>query len=123
MKLILTGSSLPATQLSAYIPGLNVLPAGEVLPAAKRCAKDVAEKSGPVIALAKQAILAGTCLPSQVRPNGDKWQVLTKGIAESGLDGGFAIERGLYYSSFDLQDKSEGISAFLEKRKPEWKHR
>ncbi|ERF68473.1 hypothetical protein EPUS_03791 [Endocarpon pusillum Z07020] len=100
MKLILTGSSLPATQFSAYIPGLHVLPAAEVLPAAKQCAKDIAEKSGPVVALAKQAILA----------------------AESGLDSGFAIERGLYYSSFDLQDKSEGISAFLEKRKPEWTH-
>lgn len=122
MKLILTGSSLPATQLSAYIPGLHVLPAAEVLPAAKQCAKDIAEKSGPVVALAKQAILAGKCLPSQVRLNTDKWQVLTREIAESGLDSGFAIERGLYYSSFDLQDKDEGISAFLGKRKPEWTH-
>ena len=64
MKLILTGSSLPATQFSAYIPGLHVLPAGEVLSAAIHCAKDIAEKSGPVIALAKQAILAGTFSPS-----------------------------------------------------------
>lgn len=64
MKLILTGSSVPATQFSAYIPGLHVLPAAEVLPAAKQCAKDIAGKSRPVIALAKQAILAGTCLPS-----------------------------------------------------------
>ncbi|KAG8532503.1 uncharacterized protein KY384_002380 [Bacidia gigantensis] len=64
------------------------------------CAKEVAEKSGPVVTLAKQAILA----------------------ADAGLESGFAIERGLYYSSFDLRDKTEGISAFLEKRKPEWTH-
>ena len=49
-------------------------------------------------------------------------RLLTKKIADSGLDSGFAVERGLYYSSFDLKDKNEGISAFLEKRKPEWIH-
>lgn len=46
------------------MPGLHVLPAVEVLPAAKQCAKDIADKSGPVVALAKQAILAGKYLPS-----------------------------------------------------------
>ena len=51
------------------------------------------------------------------------WHALTFQTAESGLDSGFEIERGLYYSSFDLQDKKEGISAFLEKRKPEWSHK
>ena len=40
--------------------------------------------------------------------------------AEGGSQKGLAVERALYYSGFDLQDKSEGISAFLTKRKPEW---
>ena len=60
MKMIFTGSSLPASQLVAYIPGLYVLPGAETLPAARQCARDIAEKSAPVVALAKQAILAGT---------------------------------------------------------------
>ena len=60
MKLILTGSPLPADQVAHYIPGLQVLPAIQVLAAAQQCAKEIAEKSGPVTALAKQAILAGT---------------------------------------------------------------
>ena len=59
MKMVLTGSSLPASQLATHIPGLNVLPTAEVLPAAKKCATNIAQKSGPVIAAAKQAILAG----------------------------------------------------------------
>ena len=63
MKLVLTGSSLSAAQFSAHVPGLNILPAAEVLPAARQCAKEIAEKSAPVIALAKQAILAGTYSP------------------------------------------------------------
>lgn len=39
--------------------------------------------------------------------------MLTNVVAESGLEGGLAIERGLYYSSFDLQDKNEGINSTL----------
>ena len=64
MKLILTGSTLPATQFAACVPGLHVLPAAEVLPAAKQCAKEIAEKSGSIVTLAKQAILASTYSPS-----------------------------------------------------------
>lgn len=60
--MILTGSSLTATQLAGNLPGLEVLPADKVLAAAKDCAKDIAQKSAPVIALAKQAILAGKIL-------------------------------------------------------------
>lgn len=59
MKMILTGILLPARELSKYMPGLNVVPASEVLLAATQCAKDIANKSTPIIALAKQAILAG----------------------------------------------------------------
>ena len=104
-----------------YMPGLHVLPTAEVLPAAKQCAKEIAEKSRPVVALAKQAILAGTSFPLRNQALDESEALLTK-TAESGLDSGFEVERGLYYSSFDLQDKHEGTSAFLEKRKPEWAH-
>ena len=59
MKLILTGSSLSAVDVAAFIPGLQVVPILEVRPAAIQCARIIADKSGPVVALAKQAILAG----------------------------------------------------------------
>lgn len=118
MKLILTGSSLPATDLSAYIPGLQVVPPQDVLLAAKQCAKDIAKKSGPVVRLAKQAIVAGMSFPGKT----NEQEALTVPIAEKGLDDGFMVERDLYYSSFDLKDKDEGIDAFLEKRKPAWTH-
>jgi enoyl-CoA hydratase len=39
-------------------------------------------------------------------------KALTKGLAE---------ERQTFYDLFDTNDQSEGINAFLEKRKPEWK--
>ena len=124
MKLILTGSSISATELSIHLPGLHVLPATEVLSAAKQCARSIAQLSAPVIALAKQAVIAGTLFAHSVKLDLHKVCALTIiEPAESGLDSGFAVERGLYYASFDLQDKKEGIGAFLEKRKPEWTHR
>jgi hypothetical protein len=33
------------------------------------------------------------------------------------------IERALYYSSFSLRDRTEGMAEFLEKRQPVFEHR
>jgi enoyl-CoA hydratase len=32
------------------------------------------------------------------------------------------LEKSLYYSTFDLGDFQEGLAAFLEKRRAEFKH-
>jgi enoyl-CoA hydratase/carnithine racemase len=36
--------------------------------------------------------------------------------------GGLALERERFMDLFDFEDQSEGVNAFLEKRKPEWKN-
>lgn len=38
------------------------------------------------------------------------------------LDTGIKLERALYYASFSLQDKVEGMTAFVEKREAVLKH-
>jgi len=38
------------------------------------------------------------------------------------LDTGMKLERGLYYATFDFQDKAEGMNAFLEKREAVFKN-
>lgn len=43
---------------------------------------------------------------------------LTTVADEMSLDAGLKIERSLYYGSFALQDRTEGMSAFVEKRQP-----
>jgi enoyl-CoA hydratase len=40
---------------------------------------------------------------------------------ESSLSDGLANERSLFYQLFATEDQKEGMQAFLEKRKPEWK--
>ena len=40
---------------------------------------------------------------------------------ERGLSDGLVAERGAFYDLFDSQDQKEGMRAFVEKRRPEWK--
>ena len=42
---------------------------------------------------------------------------------ESTLSEGILFERRLFHSQFALADQKEGMAAFLEKRKPTFKHR
>lgn len=44
-------------------------------------------------------------------------------VAEStNLEMGMTHEKALYYSTFDTDDCQEGLKAFIEKRKPVFKH-
>jgi enoyl-CoA hydratase len=42
---------------------------------------------------------------------------------ESSLTEGLLFERRTFHASFALEDQKEGMAAFAEKRKPQFKHR
>jgi len=42
---------------------------------------------------------------------------------ESTLSEGVLFERRLFHAAFALDDQKEGMAAFVEKRKPKFKHR
>jgi enoyl-CoA hydratase len=42
---------------------------------------------------------------------------------ETTLAEGIRFERTIFQSLFATHDKNEGMAAFIEKRKPNWKHR
>jgi enoyl-CoA hydratase len=42
---------------------------------------------------------------------------------ETSLSEGVLFERRLFHSIFALEDQKEGMGAFVEKRKPTFKHR
>lgn len=97
---ILTGNIYSAQE--AYQAGLvcKVTPPADYLNEAKALAKKIAEKSPIALRAAKQSILKSLNLP---------------------LEEGLQAERQLFYNLFDTADQKEGMQAFLEKRKPEFR--
>jgi enoyl-CoA hydratase len=102
MEIILTGRRINAEE--AYRFGLVnlVVPKELYLEEAKRIARIISEKSPVAVKLAKAAI---------------------NKAFEVGLSQGLDFERELFYLLFSSQDKEEGMKAFIEKRKPEFRGR
>jgi enoyl-CoA hydratase len=100
MELILTGEIIDAQ--TAYTLGLvnHVVSADQLETKTMAIANRIAEKSPIALRLAKEAI---------------------KLASRSNLDEGLRREVDLFALCFSSEDKDEGVTAFLEKRKPEFK--
>lgn len=102
MEVILTGRPVAARQAEDWGLVTRVVPPEVVLDEAKRLARDIAAKPAVAVRLAKQAILKAY---------------------ETHLEAGLDFERKCFYLLFATEDRTEGISAFLEKRTPNFKGR
>ena len=102
MEMILTGRMMDAAEAERAGLVARVVPAAELLAEAVRTAERIAAMSRPVAAMAKEAVNVAF---------------------ETTLREGVRFERRLFQSCFALADKSEGMAAFVEKRKPAFAHR
>jgi enoyl-CoA hydratase len=100
MELILTGDMIDAQH--AYNLGLvnMVVPAADLEAKTMELANRIAEKSPVALRMAKEAV---------------------KTAARANLDEGLRREIDLFALCFSSADKDEGVRAFLEKRKPDFK--
>jgi len=102
MEMVLTGRPIPARQAEAWGLVTKVVPPEVVLDEAKGMAREIAGKAPVAVRLAKESVLKAF---------------------DTHLEGGLDFERKCFYLLFATEDRAEGISAFLEKRKAVFKGR
>jgi enoyl-CoA hydratase/carnithine racemase len=102
MELVLTGRRISAAEANELGIVTKLAPADAWLDAALELAATVAERPPLAVRLGKQAVLAAE---------------------ETAMTAGLDHERRLYELAMATEDRVEGMTAFLEKRKPEFRGR
>jgi enoyl-CoA hydratase/carnithine racemase len=102
MELVLTGRRVSASEANELGIITKLAPPDAWLDAALELAATVAERPALAVRLGKQAVLAAE---------------------ETAMTAGLDHERRLYELAMATEDRVEGMTAFLEKRKPEFRGR
>jgi enoyl-CoA hydratase len=102
MDLCLTARMMDAAEAERAGLVSRVVPADKLDAEATAVAEKIAAMSLPSVMMVKEAI---------------------NRAYESTLSEGVHFERRLFHAAFALEDQKEGMTAFMEKRKPAFKHR
>ena len=102
MDLVLTGRMMEAAEAERAGLVSRVVPADRLLDEALAAAAQIAEFSLPSVMMAKESI---------------------NRAYEAPLAEGILFERRAFHALFATQDQKEGMAAFIEKRKPNFKHK
>jgi enoyl-CoA hydratase len=102
MDMVLTGRMMDAAEAERSGLVSRVVPADQMMAEAQKVAEQLCGLGMPSVMLAKDAVNRSF---------------------EIGLTDGIAYERRIFHSLFGTEDQREGMKAFMEKRKAEFKHR
>ncbi|MBL8439203.1 MAG: enoyl-CoA hydratase [Zoogloeaceae bacterium] len=102
MDLCLTARLMDAREAEQAGLVARVIPAAQLLEETLAAAQTIAAYSLPVVMMIKESI---------------------NRAYESGLAEGILFERRMFHAAFGLEDQKEGMAAFLEKRRPDFKNR
>jgi enoyl-CoA hydratase len=102
MDMILTARMMDAAEAERCSLVSRVVPASQLLDEAMAAAAAINAMSGPSVMMAKESV---------------------NRAFEGGLSDGVSYERRLFHSLFATLDQKEGMDAFVNKRKPVFKHR
>lgn len=102
MEMILTGRMMDAEEAERSGLVARIVPARDLMDEAIRVAEAIASKSQPIVAMAKEAVNVAF---------------------ESSLAEGIRFERRAFYGTFATADRLEGMTAFSEKRSPNFVNR
>ncbi|MEQ8665496.1 MAG: enoyl-CoA hydratase [Rhodospirillales bacterium] len=102
MEMCLTGRMIGADEAVACGLAARAVAADELLDDAIKTAQTIASKSRPTVLMCKEAV---------------------NRAYETTLAEGLTFERRLFHSAFATEDQKEGMAAFVEKRKPDFRNR
>jgi enoyl-CoA hydratase len=102
MDLVLTGRTMDAAEAERAGLVSRVVPAAELLATALAAAQQICELSAPSVMMAKECV---------------------NRAFEGSLADGVSFERRVFHALFATEDQKEGMDAFVNKRKPQFKHR
>merc|ERR1711879_1064552 len=102
MEWVLSGRQFSAADAERAGLVARVIPHAELLGEAIKLAEEIASKSQPVVAYAKQAVNSSF---------------------DTSLSQGLLFEKQLFHSTWGMDDRAEGMTAFAEKRSANFKHR
>ena len=102
MDMVLTGRMMDAAEAERAGLVSRVVPADKLLEEALAAANQICEYSLPVVMAAKESV---------------------NRAYETTLNEGILFERRVFHSLFATEDQKEGMGAFVEKRKPKFKHK
>jgi enoyl-CoA hydratase len=102
MDLVLTARMMDVAEAERAGLVSRIVPADRLVEEAIAAAATIAEYSLPAVMIAKEAVNRAYEIP------------LTEGVL---------FERRLFHSLFATEDQKEGMAAFVEKRKPDFRHR
>ena len=102
MEMCLTGRLMGAEEAERAGLVSRIVAADQLVAEALATAEKIASFSLPVVMMIKESV---------------------NRAFENSLNEGLLFERRVFHASFALEDQKEGMAAFAEKRKPEFKHR
>jgi enoyl-CoA hydratase len=102
MEMCLTGRNMDAAEAERAGLVSRVVPAAELQAEATKAAQKIAEQSLPIVMMTKETV---------------------NRAYETTLAEGIRFERRLFHAMFATEDQKEGMAAFSEKRKPQFKDR
>ena len=102
MEMCLTGRMMDAEEAERSGLVTRIVPAAELLDNAIETAQSIADKSRVAVFMTKESVNRSY---------------------ETMLNEGVRFERRLFYSAFASEDQKEGMEAFAEKRKAEWRNK
>ena len=100
MEMVLNNRTLSAQEALQFGLVNRIAPVESYLQGAVSLAEEIAARAPLAVRAGKEAVNA---------------------IFEGSLTEGLSTEKNLFYSLFSTEDQKEGMRAFIEKRKPDWK--